>query len=85
MDIQTITTIVAAASSLGLIAVVRNLVKECKDVYNKWESINQDNKITEKELLEFAKEAMEVVKEVIKIGYIVKKLFGFAKNKKIMP
>ena len=75
MDLESIITVVAAASSLGLVAVVRNLIKECKDVYSKWIEINKDNKVTEKELIEFANEAMEAIREVIKISYMIKKIF----------
>lgn len=81
-NLETIIAIGAGISSLGLIAVVRNIIKELKEAHKKWEEINADGVRTEKELIEFAKEAMDVISEAVRLGYIIKKLFGMAKKKK---
>jgi len=78
--VQLILTIITGVFSLGLIAVLRNIIKEVQEARDKWEEINADGERTEKELLSFAKEVMDVINEAIKFWGIIKKLIGMKKK-----
>lgn len=79
------TTIIAIASSiagLGLFAVLKNLIKEIKELKDKYEEAKADGMITEQEEMQIAKEAMDVIVQVIKLKNLILKAVGLAKKKK---
>jgi len=74
-NLETIIAIVTSLTSLGLFAMVKTLIKEVKEAVNVVKEAKADGTITEKEMEKIAKESIEVIEQVIKIGFLFKKLF----------
>jgi len=75
LNLETIIAVFASITSLGLWAMVKTLIKEVKEAVKVVNEAKSDGTITEKEMVKIAKESMEVIEQVIKIGYLVRKLF----------
>lgn len=74
-NLETIIAIVTGATSLGLFAVVKTLIKELKELVKAVKDAKYDNIISEKEMDKIARESMDVVEQLIKIGYLIKRIF----------
>lgn len=74
-NLETIIAFVTSVTSLGLFAMFKTLVKEVKEAVSVVKEAKADGTITEKEMNKIAKEMIDVVEQVIKIGYIFRKLF----------
>lgn len=74
-NLETIIAIVTSLTSLGLFAMVKTLIKEVKEAVKVVKEAKADGTITEKEMAKIAKESMEVIEQVIKIGFLFKKIF----------
>jgi len=74
-NLETIIAVVTSLTSLGLFAMLRVLVKEIKEFVYTVKKAKADKVVTEKEMLSIAKEGIDVMEQVIKIGYIFKKMF----------
>jgi hypothetical protein len=79
-NLETIIAIVSSIASLGLFAVVKTLIKEIKEVVSVFKDAKSDGSITEREMNKIAKEAIDVIEEGIKVGYLVKKIFKFGRK-----
>jgi len=78
-NFETIIAIVTSLTSLGLFTMLKTLIKETKEAVNSVKKAKEDGKITEEEMEIISKESFEVIEQVIKIGYLFKKVFK--KNK----
>ena len=74
-NFETIVAIVTTLTSLGLVSMLKTLIKETKEAVNNVKKAKEDGMITEKEMDKIAKESFEVIEQVIKIGYLFRKLF----------
>ena len=74
-NFETIVAIVTTLTSLGLVSMLKTLIKETKEAVNTVKNAKADGLITEKEMDKIAKESFEVIEQVIKIGYLFRKLF----------
>ena len=74
-NLETIIAIVTSITSLGLFAMFKTLIKEVKEAVKVIKEAKADGKVTEKEMIAFAKESIDVIEQVIKIGYLVRKIF----------
>ena len=77
-NLETIIAIATTLTSLGLFTMFKTLIKEVKEAVKVINEAKADGNISEKEMDLIAKESMEVIEQVIKIGYLLKKVF---KNK----
>lgn len=74
-NLETIIAIVTTLTSLGLFSMLKTLIKETKEAVKTVNEAKADGLITEKEMEKISKESFEVIEQVIKIGYLVKKVF----------
>ena len=74
-NLETIIAIVTSITSLGLFAMFKTLIKEVKEAVKVIKEAKADGKVTEKEMIAIAKESIDVIEQVIKIGYLVRKIF----------
>ena len=74
-NLETIIAIFTTITSLGLFTMFRTLIKEVKELLNVVKEARADGNITEKETARIAKESIEVIEQLIKIGYLFKKVF----------
>lgn len=75
LDWTAIVAIVTSLTSLGIFAMFKALIKEIKDVVKVVREAKADHVITEKEMGKITKESMEAIEQVIKIGYLFKRIF----------
>ena len=63
-------------ASIGVIwPVVRQLIKEIKDVKQKWDEAYADGNLSDDELVDIGKEAIEAIAEALKLWNLIKKTF----------
>ena len=74
-NFETIVAIVTTLTSLGFFAMFKTLIKEVKEAVKVVNEAKSDGSITEKEMEKISKESFEVIEQVIKIGYLFKKVF----------
>lgn len=76
-----IVTIISSVLSLGLIGLLRSVIKELQDVVKRYKLAKADGNISDQETNEIAKETIEAVEAIIKLGVAIKKAFGIVKKK----
>lgn len=80
LDLQSIVAIATTGTTLGLFAVLRGLRKDIRRVINKYKEVNADGKIDEVESKELMAAAIPAIESLIKIGYLVMRMFGKRKR-----
>ena len=79
-NLNLIWTIISTFLALGGIVIIKNLVKESKELAAKIKEAYIDGNIDAEEALEIAKEAVDVYSEGLKLWKLLKKVIPF-KNK----